>query len=102
VAVDPLNQSSCNQLVCVSYQIIHDDVSVCVLDMLRDSHNLLKWFQRQLEPYRNLVKVIDLTSSWRNGLALCSLIHLNRPDLLYDVLVHLLDLLVDSLIDSLN
>jgi len=53
-------------------------------DMLRDSHNLLKWFQRQLEPYRNLVKVIDLTTSWRNGLALCALIHLYRPNLLYD------------------
>ena len=56
----------------------------CFLDMLRDSHILLKWFQRQLEPYRNLVKVIDLTSSWRNGLALCSLIHFYRPTLLYD------------------
>jgi len=53
--------------------------------VLRDSHVLLKWFQRQLEPYRNLVKVIDLTTSWRNGLALCSLVHRYRPDLLYDV-----------------
>jgi len=55
--------------------------------MLRDSHILLKWFQRQLEPYRNLVKVIDLTTSWRNGLALCALIHLYRPNLLYDLFI---------------
>ena len=39
-------------------------------DYVRDSHNLLKWIQRQLEPYRNIVKVIDLNTSWRNGLAL--------------------------------
>ena len=53
-----------------------------VLDWIRDSHNLLKWFQRQLESYRSLVKVVDLTTSWRNGVALCALIHRFRPELL--------------------
>jgi len=71
---------------CVTVPVVYLHLCLFVTDMLRDSHNLLKWFQRQLEPYRNLVKVIDLTSSWRNGLALCALIHLYRPSLLYDVL----------------
>jgi len=73
-------------IFCCDFQLFL--VIISAVDMLRDSHSLLKWFQRQLEPYRNLVKVIDLTSSWRNGLALCSLIHLYRPNLLYDILTH--------------
>lgn len=55
----------------------------CLSEWMRDQHYLLKWFQRQLEPYRSLVKVLDMTSSWRNGMALCALIHHYRPDLLY-------------------
>lgn len=50
-------------------------------ELARDSHNLLRWMQRHLEPYRATVKVVDLTMSWRSGLALCALIHRYRPEL---------------------
>ena len=51
-------------------------------ESFRDSHQLIKWFQRQLEGYRSVVKVTDLLTSWRSGLALCALIHKYRPELM--------------------
>ncbi|XP_049429560.1 F-actin-monooxygenase mical2b isoform X2 [Epinephelus fuscoguttatus] len=47
---------------------------------------LLTWCQNQTHGYRG-VDVTNLTSSWRNGLALCALIHCQRPELIdYDSL----------------
>ncbi|KAK6318030.1 hypothetical protein J4Q44_G00113210 [Coregonus suidteri] len=45
------------------------------------SSKLLNWCQRQTEGYRK-VSVIDLTMSWKSGMALCALIHRYRPDLI--------------------
>uniref|UniRef100_A0A3Q2D9E5 Calponin-homology (CH) domain-containing protein n=1 Tax=Cyprinodon variegatus TaxID=28743 RepID=A0A3Q2D9E5_CYPVA len=42
---------------------------------------LLTWSQTQTQGYR-AVDVTDLTSSWRSGLALCALIHRQRPELI--------------------
>ncbi|XP_019733692.1 F-actin-monooxygenase mical2b isoform X7 [Hippocampus comes] len=47
---------------------------------------LLTWCQRQTNGYRG-VDITNLTSSWRSGLALCALIHKQRPELIdYDSL----------------
>ncbi|XP_051979020.1 F-actin-monooxygenase mical2b-like isoform X6 [Xyrauchen texanus] len=42
---------------------------------------LLLWCQKQTQGYRR-VDVTDLTTSWRSGLALCALIHCQRPELI--------------------
>lgn len=42
---------------------------------------LLTWCQKQAQGYRG-VDVTNLTSSWRNGMALCALIHRQRPELM--------------------
>ncbi|XP_059190994.1 F-actin-monooxygenase mical2b isoform X2 [Centropristis striata] len=47
---------------------------------------LLTWCQKQTQDYRG-VDITNLTSSWRSGLALCALIHCQRPELIdYDSL----------------
>ncbi|KAM4573539.1 F-actin-monooxygenase mical2b isoform 1-T3 [Odontesthes bonariensis] len=42
---------------------------------------LLTWCQKQTQGYRG-VEVTNLASSWRNGLALCALVHRQRPELI--------------------
>ncbi|XP_041071706.1 protein-methionine sulfoxide oxidase mical3a-like isoform X4 [Carcharodon carcharias] len=50
-------------------------------DSLARSNKLLAWCQKQTQGYKN-VNVIDLTTSWKSGLALSAIIHHYRPDLI--------------------
>ncbi|KAK6168962.1 hypothetical protein SNE40_020108 [Patella caerulea] len=52
-------------------------------DEMVDGYSLLRWCQKVLNNniYRH-VHIIDFTTSWRNGLALCALIHVFRPELI--------------------
>ncbi|XP_018320428.1 EH domain-binding protein 1 [Agrilus planipennis] len=43
--------------------------------------DLLEWCKEMTKEYPN-VKVTNLTTSWRNGIAFCALIHRFRPDLI--------------------
>ncbi|XP_048579098.1 F-actin-monooxygenase MICAL3 isoform X2 [Nematostella vectensis] len=42
---------------------------------------LLKWCQKQTKSYKH-VDINDMSSSWKDGLAFCAIIHRFRPDLL--------------------
>lgn len=45
------------------------------------SNNLLSWCQEQTREYHG-VAIHDLTTSWKNGLAFCALIHKHCPELM--------------------
>ena len=47
-----------------------------------DTTRLLAWYQEKLKAYSEIVSVTDLTTSWRDGVALCCLIHLYRPEMM--------------------
>ena len=47
--------------------------------LLKGKEALIEWSQRQTAWYKN-VRVNNMTTSWKNGLAFCAIIHKFKPD----------------------
>lgn len=47
--------------------------------LLKGKEALIEWSQRQTVGYKN-VRVNNMTTSWKNGLAFCAIIHRFKPD----------------------
>lgn len=49
--------------------------------MSRGTKALELWCRRQIEGYPG-VNIVNMTTSWKNGMAFCALVHHFRPDLM--------------------
>ena len=54
-------------------------------DPIPSTEELLEWSQNVTKDYSN-VDLSNMTTSWKNGLAFCAIIHHYRPDLMYVII----------------
>lgn len=63
---------------------LFDKLLICTFYILESQvhqETLHNWLKTQVEPYDS-ISVDDFTKSFKNGLALCAIIHRYRPDLI--------------------
>jgi hypothetical protein len=63
------------------YVFIYLQVTMVGLSSVTLSQDLLSWCKEVTKGYRG-VKVTNMTTSWRNGMAFCALIHHFHPELM--------------------
>ncbi|XP_076282518.1 eps15 homology domain containing protein-binding protein 1 isoform X5 [Lasioglossum baleicum] len=62
-------------------ELTRNDVTIPRLKEITPGQDLLEWCKDVTKDYPG-VKVTNLTTSWRNGMAFCAIIHHFRPDLI--------------------
>lgn len=63
--------------------VLTNNSFIFISDDFIDSYTLLRWCQRVLNTGKHSnVNIVDFTSSWKSGLALCALLNTFRPDLM--------------------
>jgi hypothetical protein len=60
---------------------------------INPSKDLLEWCQEVTQGYSG-VRITNMTTSWRNGLAFCAILHRFRPDLMLVEILNQLNLLL--------
>ncbi|KAF6719157.1 EH domain-binding protein 1-like protein 1 [Oryzias melastigma] len=60
-------------------QVIQEETADTAEDLVTSSQSLLQWCQSVTSGYRG-VKVTNFSTSWRNGLAFCAILHHFHPD----------------------
>ncbi|XP_078043569.1 eps15 homology domain containing protein-binding protein 1 isoform X3 [Augochlora pura] len=62
-------------------ELTRNDITIPRLKEITPGQDLLEWCKDVTKDYSG-VKVTNLTTSWRNGMAFCAIIHHFRPDLI--------------------
>lgn len=72
-----------NLLIIIHFSFYYRNINQprLIMGERRGTKALELWCRKCIEGYDN-VRVDNMTTSWRNGLAFCALIHSFRPDLM--------------------
>ncbi|CAG0925189.1 unnamed protein product, partial [Notodromas monacha] len=76
----PLHRFENEGALCTRVDTIANDKDR-VTDSVVHPNALLEWLKKQVEPYGDILTVNDMCLSFKNGMALCCIIHRYRPNL---------------------